>query len=211
MIIPNENQLKKTGPVDYYDWNYKFPIKYVQKYRFSRILNLMGNVRYPALLEVGMGSGIFLPELSKHCEKLFACDIYSDLDHVVKLLDEFKVKEYKLETQSIEKTTYPDSFFDCIIAVSVLEFVGNLQSAIEEIRRILKKDGVFITICPMHSWVLDAFLSIYSQKKPSEEFGDARIYVGKTLEENFHVAEKGYMLPFIGKYFPIYTHYKLMK
>jgi ubiquinone/menaquinone biosynthesis C-methylase UbiE len=172
---------------------------------------LLENKRYPTLLEVGTGSGIFLPELARHCDKLFACDIHPHFENIEYLLKQYNINNYELKSQSIEKTDYPDNYFDAIVAVSVLEFVNNLQAAITEIKRILKKDGVFITICPMNSKFLDTILSFYSEKKPKEEFGESRIYVGKALEQNFTVIKKGYMLPIIGKLFPVYTHYKLVK
>jgi hypothetical protein len=59
--------------------------------------------------------------------------------------------------------------------------------------------------------MLDAILSLYSDKKPDMEFGDSRKFVSKLLEENFTVLSKGPMLPVIGKWFPVYTHYKLGK
>ena len=211
MIYPDINLLNKTGEVDYFYWNYKFPIKYIQRYRFSRILKLLGNKRYPKLLEVGTGSGIFLPELARHCDKLYACDIHPHFENIDYLLKHYSISNYELKSQSIEKTDYPDNYFDAVVAVSVLEFVDDLQAALTEIKRILKKDGVFITICPMNSRFLDAILSLYSEKKPKDEFGESRIYVGKALEQNFTVIKKGYMLPIFGKLFPVYTHYKLVK
>ncbi|NJO26016.1 MAG: hypothetical protein HC867_10005 [Bacteroidia bacterium] len=63
----------------------------------------------------------------------------------------------------------------------------------------------------MESKLLDFFLSLYTTKKPKDEFGRARQSVSKLLEENFIVEKKGYMLPIIGKLFPVYTHYKLKK
>lgn len=211
MIYPEKSLLNKTGEVDYFNWNYEFPIKYIQRYRFKRILSLLENKRYPMLLEAGTGSGIFLPELARHCDKLHACDIHPHFKNIEQLLKHYNINNYELKSQSIEKTDYPDNHFDAIVAVSVLEFVDNLQAALTEIKRILKNDGVFITICPMNSKILDAVLSLYSEKKPKDEFGESRIYVGKALEQNFTVIKKGYMLPIIGKLFPVYTHFKLSK
>jgi len=211
IVIPDKSFLKKTGDVDYYNWNYQFPISLIQNYRFKKIVNLLGPKRYPALLEVGTGSGVFLPELSKHCDTLYACDIHDDYEHIASLCDRYNIKDYKINKQNIEKTNYPDNAFDVIIAVSVLEFVKNLQGAIDEIKRIMKPDGVFITICPMESSLLDSVLSFYTRKKPSEEFGNSRLMVKRKLEENFKVIDMGYMLPFIGKWFPVYTHYRLSK
>ena len=209
LIIPEQRLLNRTNDVDYYYWNYEFPIKYIQLYRFKSIVKLLGDTVYPRLLEVGTGSGIFLPELARHCEKLYACDIHPHFDNIDLMLKQYHINNYELKSQSIQNTDYHDNYFDAIVAVSVLEFVTDLQAALSEVKRILKKDGVFITICPMDSRLLDFFLSLYAKKTAKEEFGDSRKYVCKALELNFKIIKKGYMTPIIGKLFPVYTHFKL--
>ena len=211
IIIPEKNLLHRTNDVDYYDWNYKFPIKYVQLYRFKAIIKLLGDKKYTNLLEIGTGSGIFLPELARHSKKLFACDIHPHMDKIQNLLHHHRIKNYEIKSQSIENTDYPDNFFDVIVGVSVLEFVNDLNATIFEIKRILKNDGFFVTICPMQNKILDFIVSLYANKTPDDEFGDSRKYVSKELEKNFIVDKKGYMLPLFGKHFPVYTHYKLRK
>lgn len=211
LTLPDKSLLKRTSEVDYFDWNYKFPIRYIQKYRFKKIVQLLGNENYPSLLEVGTGSGIFLPELSKHCEHLYACDIHHNFDNIDTLCKKYGIKDYHLSTQSIDATNFPDESFDAIIAVSVLEFAPDIPKAVSEIKRILKKDGFFITICPMESKVLDFFLSFYTRKPPKEESGDARQKVSKILEQNFTIIKKGYLTPLIGKFFPVYIDYKLKR
>jgi ubiquinone/menaquinone biosynthesis C-methylase UbiE len=209
LLLPDKKLLTKTGAVDYYYWNYKFPINLIQRYRFKTIVKLLGTKHYSKLLEVGTGSGIFLPELSKHCDSIYACDIHTKFDHIESLCRHYAIKDYHLSTQNIEQTNFPDASFDAIVAVSVLEFVSDIQKALNEIKRILKNDGIFITICPMESKFLDFVLSFYTSKKPDEEFGSSRKNVSKLLESNFTVVKKGYMTPLIGKVFPVYTFYKL--
>lgn len=211
LIIPDKSLLTKTNDVDYFDWNYKFPIKYIQLYRYKTITRLLGDKIYPRLLEAGTGSGIFLPELSRHCEKLYASDIHPYMNNIEPLLKHYNISNFELKTESIQKTSFPDNYFDAIIAVSVLEFVDDINATVTEIKRILKKDGVFITICPMNSKFLDFIVSLYADKSAEEEFGESRIYVGKTLEQSFKIIKEGYFLPVLGKHFPVYTHYKLSK
>jgi len=211
IIIPEKKFLSRTNDLDYFEWNYQFPIKYVQLYRFKTIIKLLGDKKFERLLEIGTGSGILLPELSKHCDYLYACDIHPNTDKIENLLFHYNVKNYEIKSQGIESTDYPDNFFDVVVGVSVLEFVDDLNAAILEIKRILKKDGFFATICPMQSDVLDFVVSLYADKPAKDEFGDARKYVYKELEKNFAIEKKGYMIPLIGKYFPVYTHYKLRK
>lgn len=207
--LPAQALLSKTGDVDYYNWNYKFPIKYIQLYRFKKIVELLGNRKYPFILEAGTGSGIFLPELSKHCDKLYACDIHNNFEQICTLCKEYGIKDFNFSTQSIDHTDFPDKYFDAIVAVSVLEFVPDVEKAVLEIKRILKNDGVFITICPMESRILDFFLSFYTRKAPKEESGDSRKIVSKILEQQFDAVKKGYMTK--TKFFPVYTHFKLKK
>ena len=63
----------------------------------------------------------------------------------------------------------------------------------------------------MESKIMDFFLSFYTRKSPKEEFGDARQAVSKILEQNFRIIKKGNMIPILGSFFPVYTHYKFKK
>lgn len=117
--------------------------------------------------------------------------------------------EAELKQASIEDTNYPDDFFDLIIAVSVLEFINNLENALTEIKRILKPEGMFLTICPQQSKMLDLILNLYTKRTPDEEFGETRSIVYKELEKQFCIINKKIFPPILGKIFPIYYYYKL--
>ncbi|MES2662044.1 MAG: class I SAM-dependent methyltransferase [Pseudomonadota bacterium] len=43
---------------------------------------------------------------------------------------------------------FPDEYFDIIFSTSVLEHVENLNMSLQEISRILKKDGTFVSVVP---------------------------------------------------------------
>ncbi|MFB6343054.1 class I SAM-dependent methyltransferase [Saccharicrinis sp. FJH62] len=211
LLFPPENLVARTSEVDYANWNYQFLIKYIQRYRFKSIIKLIGDRKFNNLLEAGTGSGIFLPELKRHCNNLYACDIHDRIDVVSDLASKCNLDNCFISKQSIQETSYPDNYFDGIVAISTLEFVDDLRASIAEIRRILSPDGHFYTICPMESSFLDIFLSFYTDKKPEEEFGNARQFVTNELESNFKMVKKGTMNKLSGSLFPVYTYYDLKK
>ena len=210
LLLPKRKHLKRTSNIDYFQWNYQFPIKYIQRFRFRAILNLLGSNIYNKILEVGMGSGIFLPELARHCQTLYACDNHNHIDAVDKLCKSYSIKA-QLKRCSNQNSDYPEKFFDVIVAVSVLEFVEDLEEALNEIKRILKPQGMFLTICPQKSTLLDFILGLYTRKKPEKEFIQSRNRLSKQLEVRFNVEEKKIYPPLLGRLFPVYYYYKLTK
>lgn len=208
MYLPDSSLLTQTNDVDYYHWNYRFPIRYIQRFRFQAILRMLGSNRVGTLLEAGTGSGIFLPELSGHCHELHACDVHRNMDQVAEMCRRTNTQA-TLKTCPLECTGYPDQMFDVVVAVSVLEFVSNLDLSLDEIQRILKPGGVFLTICPHQSPMLDAVLKLYTRRAPGEEFGDSRSRVRPALESRFQVLEKHVFPGILGHVLPVYHYYKL--
>lgn len=210
MKLPNPKLLKKTSAVDYYNWNYEFPIKYIQRFRFKAIINLLGNKVYNRILEIGTGSGIFLFELSKHCKELYACDIHAEMQSIRDLCKNHLIKA-KVEQCPMEELKFPDEYFDAIIAISVLEFVNDIEKSFSEVKRVMKPGGVFLTICPQKSVLLDLVLKMYSQSNPDDEFKQSRKLVSFLAEKNFNIKIKRTFPPVLGKLFPVYNYYKLTK
>jgi ubiquinone/menaquinone biosynthesis C-methylase UbiE len=208
MYLPNKNFLQKTSEVDYYHWNYQFPIKYIIRFRLEAILNLLGDKTYSKILEIGTGSGIFLPELSKHCRKLYASDVHSNMDAVKKLCDQYSI-DVELQQCPMENLNFPSHHFDAIIAISVLEFVDDLEKSFNEVKRVMNAGGIFLTICPQKSSFLDFVLSLYSREDPEDEFKQSRKIVSSMLEKNFNVLTKRIFPPVIGSILPVYCYYKL--
>jgi len=208
--LPKHNHLEETSEIDYYIWNYKFPIKYIQKYRFKVILELLGSIYYDNILEIGTGSGIFLPELSRHCRALYAADIHGKMANIQKLASAYDFK-VQLTRSSIEFAPFRNDFFDVVVAISVLEFVNDLDKTLFEIRRILKSGGILVTICPQENTFCDLVLSFWTKKSPSIEFRDTRSKVYSSLESSFKVIEKKVFPPVFGRLAPVYYSYKLMK
>ena len=92
-------------------------------------------------------------------------------------------------------------------AASAQWFVNDLEQSLTELKRILKPEGIFLTICPHQNPLLDFFLSLYTRRNPKEEFGDSRARVSPSLETHFNVIEKKVFPLFLGRILPVYYYY----
>ena len=112
-------------------WNYRPLLGRIQRLRFELIVSLLPDRSTERLLEVGYGSGVFLPELRKHCNALYGIDPHRENDEIKKILGRFDVAA-QLESGSVATMPFEDGFFDSIVAVSTLEFVDDIQAAAEQ-------------------------------------------------------------------------------
>jgi len=71
-----EHDLRKTGPVDEADWNYRPVLNYISRQRFELVLELLDETPAHDLLEIGYGSGVFAPELARRTKSLWGIDIH---------------------------------------------------------------------------------------------------------------------------------------
>ena len=74
-LLPPE-VLIKTSEVDHADWNYRPLLSWIQRLRFRHIVSMLAGERFQRLLEVGYGSGIFMPELKQYCDELYGIDLH---------------------------------------------------------------------------------------------------------------------------------------
>jgi ubiquinone/menaquinone biosynthesis C-methylase UbiE len=122
-------------------------------YSSSRKLNLLRYLWYAKeffyhtkgkkILEIGCGDGGIV-QILKAKNQVIAVDISQN---AIKNLEEKGIKSYLIDI-SEEKLPFNSEEFDIILALEVLEHLKSPQNAIEEIQRVLKKDGRFIVSIP---------------------------------------------------------------
>jgi len=171
-LLPRD-QLVRTGPVDHADWNFRGPLGFIQRQRFSMITALLGQRRYGRLLEIGYGSGVFLPELARRCDELWAVDVHGRGDEVSRRLAVQGVQA-KLLQGSATSLPLADKSVDCVVGVSTLEFVPSVVQTCREVSRLLRPGGVFVTVTPGSSPLLDLGLWMLTGKSAQDDFGQRR-------------------------------------
>ncbi|HKI00536.1 MAG TPA: class I SAM-dependent methyltransferase [Thermoanaerobaculia bacterium] len=181
--------LLKTGEVDHADWNYRPLLGAISRRRFKLAVSLLEGRRAGRLLEIGYGSGVFLPELARHCGQLYGIDVHGMQGPVAESLARFGVAA-QLSSGSVTAMPFEEGYFDVLVAVSALEFVADLDAACAEIRRVLSPGGTLIVVTPGHSPLVDFGLGVLTGKRAKEDFGDRRQSVIPTLLERFTVQRR---------------------
>ena len=197
-ILPSD-KLIKTGKYDKAEWNYRKLLGYIQRLRFRLAISFLSRQQFSRLLEIGYGSGIFLPELAKYSENLYGIDIHDKHLQVRAMLKELNISA-DLYSANVLDLPFDDNFFDCIIAVSTLEFIDDIDTACKEIKRVLKKDGAFIVVPPGRSLLADISLMILTGEHAKDSFDNRRQQLIPMLLDNF-VLRKKRTIPSLGSFF----------
>lgn len=97
------------------------------------------------VLEVGVGTGISLPQYGKQC-RLFGIDISDGLlDKARRRVAEFGLDNVEgIQVMDAEKLAFADSSFDVIVAQYVITSVPNPESALDEFARVVRPGGEII-------------------------------------------------------------------
>ena len=177
--------------MDHADWNYKPILGSIERLRFKLALELIREKRYRRILEIGYGSGVFMPELSLYCGELFGVDVHDCAPAVTACLSKIGVNA-SLHSSGAESLPFEAEFFDCVVAVSSLEFVSDLEQVCQEVSRVLTPEGRLIVITPGTSKVLDLSLKVLRGKDGKADLAAGRSLVMPALEKWFGcVSRKG--------------------
>ena len=99
------------------------------------------------VLEVGVGTGISLPQYAPHL-RIFGTDISEAmLRKAQRRVDELRLKNVEgLAVMDAEKLEFPDNSFDVVMAQYVVTAVPNPEAALHEFARVLRPGGELIIL-----------------------------------------------------------------
>jgi len=148
-----------------------------------------------------------MPQLSAHCEELYGIDPHGRPEAVADVLASFAVRA-KLFSGSAEALPFEDQSFDCIVAVSSLEFIRDIQAAGREMARILAPEGHLVVVTPGHSRLLDFVLKVMTGESADRDYGSRREELMPGLLRFFQIDRKR-SFPWGAAQRGLYTAYSL--
>ena len=99
------------------------------------------------VLEIGTGSGYISNVLSKNCKSMNSVDINDE---------RLEKTGYQFKKINDENLPFTDNRFDIVISNHVIEHVPNQELHINEIYRVIKKNGILYLATPNKFWILEA-------------------------------------------------------
>ncbi len=103
-----------------------------------RVLSKLEGFRHGnRLLEVGCGTGFFLDEAQKRGWEVTGVELSCWAVNFCR--DKFGID---VKNMSLEEARFPSSSFDAVVLEDMIEHFMNPRQSLEEIRRILKPDGI---------------------------------------------------------------------
>ncbi|HLD11237.1 MAG TPA: class I SAM-dependent methyltransferase [Candidatus Nanoarchaeia archaeon] len=104
------------------------------------------------ILEIGAGSSWFSCQLSKldSVEQVYCLDFSEKLmiEIVPKVMDLFKANKNKMKriVGDFYNLDFPEASFDMVVVDAALHHIDDMNTALKEIKKVLKKDGRLVAI-----------------------------------------------------------------
>lgn len=184
ILLPPAEKIIKTsdsesGPQRYCSKNYFIRKIYLE--RLQKAIDLM-TPGYEKLLEAGYGNGMLFPTYNQLARETYGLDIHSKKEEVAKLF-----KGNFLQA-SIYAIPFAENFFDCVISLSVVEHLSDLEKAILEIKRVAKEGGDIIIGFPTDNLLIKLFFWLKKSPALHEHINGPKKIMDK-IRENLKVVQ----------------------
>lgn len=181
---------------------YYHPLAVARKFFWARLKHihaLMGRhlrVR-DSCLDFACGSGIFLPTLSGLFRSVRGIDI--ELVEAPKVVEHFSLRNVQLLSADLY-TLELNERFDAIVAADVLEHFEHLDTAVSQLHRWLKDDGLLFTSLPTENVFTRITRVVGGYTKPADHYRSGEEVEALLLSRGFRKIDSRTILFF----FPLY-------
>jgi len=123
-----------------YDKKRKDEIIYNDYIEKPATLSLLKGIKGKKILDLGCGTGALSKILKNRGAIVSGIDISPKMINIAKR----NVKNVEFKIGSFYKIPYKSSSFDIVVASLVMHYASDLNKSFKEVKRVLKRDGVFI-------------------------------------------------------------------
>jgi len=174
MHLPKRDNIQPTEIADPLKFYYLPFTKMFFIKRLELVNAMIKENTYDSLLDIGCGSGIFLKELESRCNNLHAIDMHRKMHLVQDMIKKEKINA-NLAEGSVIDLPYDSKTFDCVVSVSVLEHIRELDRALNEIQRVAKSGAVIVLGFPVENRITEIILRFAYTLLPNVKLEDEHV------------------------------------
>ncbi len=146
---------KRSEAGQVYDVQFKNKVGlYIDRSEMLPVMDFLGDIRSAKILDIGCGTGRFLPYLSEHNDITGA-----DLSESMLLQAAQKTPKARLLSASAIQLPFADNSFDAVYSVRVIQHIRDQEKMIAEMIRVCKPGGKVLMVT-YNTWSL---LNLYKQ------------------------------------------------
>tara|TARA_B100001971_G_C18099780_1_gene488182 strand:- start:137 stop:736 length:600 start_codon:yes stop_codon:yes gene_type:complete len=121
-------------------------VKYFHNKRLLKIINLIPKKKKLKILDAGCGEGHLLKMINHNQKKhsLYGVDITPIAVKSAKL----RLPLATISNECLDSLSFSSNYFDIVICTEVIEHIPDYHKALNELQRVLKKDGLLIISFP---------------------------------------------------------------
>jgi SAM-dependent methyltransferase len=179
--LPKRGRLTPTGPVDAVSEYYTVGFGAILRRRLAWVRDALPKGPLQRVLEVGYGSGIFLPELARHASAVFGADVHAHAARARRELAAEGIDPVLVRADGMA-LPFTDASFDAVVIVSALEFIPDPGMALSEALRVTRPSGSVVAVVPRTMRWADKVYTLLVGFDPETEFRGGRTRVQHALE-----------------------------
>ncbi|MDO8619196.1 MAG: methyltransferase domain-containing protein [Candidatus Daviesbacteria bacterium] len=175
-------EIHEDVPADHYDQGIRKNLfqKYWHWRRFKEVLRILEPVSGP-VLDVGCHSGTFTKQL---LTKLKTNNIYGiDISSSAINLAQKRLPQGHFQVASVEKLPFKDDFFEAVFCLEVLEHIDDPITALQEVKRVLTKEGKCYILIPSDNKLFKIIWLIWTLYYPHWRHAHVQSYSHGVLEK----------------------------
>ncbi len=119
-------------------------------------------IPHSKVLEIGAGTGSHLKFENTNLLDYFAMDLTKDLLNQLAT----KYPDTHIIERDVQQTySFPDSYFERVIAIHILEHLDNLPLTLKEVQQVLQPNGCFTVVIPCEGGAMYQLGRLFTSKR----------------------------------------------
>lgn len=119
--------------------------------RIREAYRILPRRAYDSILDLGTGSGFYLPLLARTGRQVHGVDLAPVLHLTQRMVRTKGLQNILLSKADVTKLPFRSDHFDLLFCLSLIEHIQDQKRALVEFKRVLRKDGVLILGYPLQN------------------------------------------------------------